>query len=421
MAYALRQHVVDECGTRQMTKDAEARLDALLRAALDLTSEHDLDQILDRMVSCAASVASARYAALGVYDSAGRIERFIHFGIDADTAARIGDLPKGRGLLGQVIVADGPIRIGDISADPRAGGFPPHHPPMRSFLGVPVRVGSRRFGNLYVTEKHGGGEFDETDERLVVTLAAFAARAIEGAMLAAAERDRAVAQSELVASEERARAQKEMLARVIEAQEAERARVARDLHDQIGQSLTSVLLGLRLVETSFRDGADPAGARARTDEVREQVAQALQEVRQLAFELRPTVLDDVGLVAAVHRLAHDFTQRFGVPVELTLDGLDDENRLPAEVETVVYRVVQEALTNVARHAEASFADVAITVDPEGVRASIADDGIGFEVGEGLLRSLGLAGMSERASLVGGCLEITSAPASGTTVVLEVPR
>lgn len=404
-----------------MTKDAASRLDALLRAALELTSEHDLDQILHRMVSCAASVAGARYAALGVYDEVGRIERFVHFGIDADTEARIGNLPEGRGLLGQVIVADDPIRIGDIATDPRSCGFPPHHPPMRAFLGVPVRVGTRRFGNLYVTEKRDSGEFDEEDERLVVTLAAFAARAIEGAVLVVAERDRATAQSELVASEERSRAQTGMLARVIDAQEAERARVARDLHDQIGQSLTSVLLGLRLVETSFRDGADPAEARARTDEVREQVAQALQEVRQLAFELRPTVLDDVGLVAAVRRLTHDLTQRFGVSIELALDGLDDESRLPPEVETVVYRVVQEALTNVSRHAEASFAAVAITVDAEGVRASIADDGIGFEVGDGLLRSLGLAGMKERASLVGGSLVITSAPAMGTTVLLEVPR
>lgn len=404
-----------------MTKDAASRLDALLRAALELTSEHDLDQILHRMVSCAASVAGARFAALGVYDGTGRIERFVHFGIDADTATRIGDLPKGQGLLGQVIVADDPIRVADIASDPRAVGFPPHHPPMHAFLGVPVRVGSRRFGNLYVTEKRGGGEFDEEDERLVVTLAAFAARAIEGAVLVAAERDRAVAQSELVASEERSRAQQEMLARVIDAQEAERARVSRDLHDQIGQSLTSVLLGLRLVDTSFRDGADPAEARARTDEVRQQVAHALEEVRQLAFELRPTVLDDVGLVAAVHRLTDDLTRRFGVPVDLTLDGLDDENRLPPEVETVVYRVVQEALTNVARHAAASVATVAITADAAGMHASITDDGTGFEVADGPLHSLGLAGMQERASLVRGRLVITSAPAMGTTVLLEVPR
>lgn len=404
-----------------MTNDGASRLDALLRAALELTSEHDLDQILDRMVSCAAAVADARFAALGVYDGTGRIERFVHFGIDAPTATRIGDLPTGRGLLGQVIVADDPIRVADITSDPRAVGLPPHHPPMHAFLGVPVRVGNRRFGNLYVTEKQGGGEFDEQDERLVVTLAAFAARAIEGALLVAAERDRALAQSKLVAAEERSRAQQEMLARVIDAQEAERARVSRDLHDQIGQSLTSVLLGLRLVDTAVRDGADPVEARARTDEVRAQVTHALDEVRQLAFELRPTLLDDVGLVAAVRRLADDLTRRFDVPVEVKLDGLDDESRLPPEVETVVYRVVQEALTNIARHAEASVATVSITADAAGTRASITDDGTGFEATDGPLHSLGLAGMQERASLVGAHLVITSEPAMGTTVLLEVPR
>lgn len=404
-----------------MAKDAASRLDALLQAALELTSEHDLDQILDRMVSCAATVAGARFAALGVYDGTGHIERFVHSGIDAETAALIGDLPTGRGLLGQVIVADDPIRIADIASDPRSVGFPPHHPPMHAFLGVPVRVGSRRFGNLYVTEKQGGGEFDEEDERIVVTLAAFAARAMEGAALVAAERDRAVARSELAAAEERARAQQEMLARVIDAQEAERARVSRDLHDQIGQSLTSVLLGLRLVDTAVRDGAEAVEARARAEEVRAQVVETLDEVRQLAFELRPTVLDDVGLVAAVHRLADDLTRRFDVPVEVELDGLDDARRLPAEVETVVYRVVQEALTNVARHAEASIATVSITAGAAGLQASITDDGTGFEVTDGPLRSLGLAGMQERASLVGGHLVITSAPAMGTTVILEVPR
>lgn len=399
----------------RLAADANPRFDALLRGALELTAEHDLDHILDRMVRCAAQVADARYAALGVYDATARIERFVHFGVDADTVARIGDDPQGRGLLGEVIVADGAIRIADLQADPRSSGFPPHHPTMRSFLGVPVRVGERRFGNLYVTEKHGGGEFDEEDERLVVTLAAFAAAAIEAALLVTTER-------ELAAAHERARAQRDMLARVIDAQEAERARVARDLHDQIGQSLTAVLLGLRLVDGSVSSGApDLAKVRAHTDEVRALVAQALDEVRQLAFALRPTVLDDVGLVAALQRLAADLAERYEVQVDLALDGLDDDTRLSSEVETVVYRVVQESLTNVARHAHSSLAAVEIAVDADGVQARIVDEGVGFEAGDGPLRSLGLAGMRERAELVGGRLDILSAPGKGTAVVLRVPR
>ncbi|MFP5327379.1 MAG: GAF domain-containing sensor histidine kinase [Acidimicrobiia bacterium] len=398
-----------------MVGNGDRRFDALLHGALELTAEHDLDHILDRMVRCAAEVAGARYAALGVYDAAGRIERFVHHGLDDETVARIGHFPEGRGLLGEVIVADGPIRLTDISADPRSCGFPANHPDMRSFLGVPVRVGERRFGNLYLTEKRDGGQFDEEDERLVVTLAAFAAAAVEAALLVSTER-------ELAAAHERSRAQQEMLARVIDAQESERARVARDLHDQIGQSLTSVLLGLRLVDGSLSNEApDVHDARTHTDEVRALVAHALDEVRQLAFELRPTVLDDVGLVAAVRRLAGDLSERFGVPIDLDLDAVDDEARLPSEIETVVYRIVQEALTNVARHAEATRASVEIAVNGDGVSVMIIDDGVGFAVGPGPLRSLGLAGMNERASLVGGRLDVASTPGEGTTVVLEVPR
>jgi signal transduction histidine kinase len=395
--------------------DSVGRLDLLLVAALELAAEHDLDHILEQTVQRAAEVAEARFAALGVYDPDGRIERFVHVGIDARTVARIGHHPQGRGLLGEVIVEDGPIRLADLGADPRSVGFPEHHPDMRSFLGVPVRLGNRRFGNLYLTEKQGGGEFDAEDERLVVTLAAFAAAAIEAAMLLDAER-------ELRTVRERAHAQSEMLGRVIEAQEAERARVARDLHDQIGQSLTSVLLGLRLVDgTLARDAPELDDARAHTAEVRALVVQALDEVRRLAFDLRPTVLDDVGLVAALRRLARGHTERNGVPVDVALDGLDDDTRLPPGIETVVYRVVQEALTNIARHAAASRADVELTVSDHRVRATVADDGVGFTVDDGLPGSLGLAGMRERASLVDGRLEIITGPGEGTTVVLEVPR
>lgn len=398
-----------------MGAEAHRRFDALLQGAAELTAENDLEHILERMVCGAAEVAGARYAALGVYDATGRIQRFVHYGVDGETVARIGRYPEGRGLLGEVVVADSPIRLADLGADPRSQGFPPHHPEMRSFLGVPVRVGNRRFGNLYLTEKLGGREFDDEDERRVVTLAAFAAFAVEAALLVSTER-------ELAAAHERTRSQREILAQVIDAQEAERARVARDLHDQIGQSLTSVLLGLRLVAGSLSGEApDLADARLRTEEVRALVAQALSEVRRLAFDLRPTVLDDVGLVAAVRRLAGDLTERYGVPVDLALDGLDDDTRLRPEAETVVYRVVQEALTNVARHAEASRAAVGLAVDGGAARATVVDDGVGFEVDGATLRSLGLAGMRERASLANGRLDIASTRGHGTTIELVVPR
>src|SRR6266540_3186071 len=366
-----------------------SRSAALLEAALALGTEHELEPVLQRIVDSAATVADARYSALGRYDEQGEIRSFVYHGIDFDTVARIGRLPRGRGLLGEVIVADGPIRLDDLRADPRCCGFPPHHPPMRSFLGVPVTSGGRRYGNLYLTDKRGGGSFDEEDERLIVALAAFAAAAIENALLVQAE--------------------------------GERARVARDLHDEIGQDLTSVLLGLRLVETSLGgEPPDVEGARKHSAELRELVTDALGDVRRLAFELRPTVLDDVGLLAAVQRLAADVAARHGLTYRVEVDGLGKAERLPAEVETVAYRVIQEAVTNVVRHARAASVRVVVTRSAGGLRVSVTDDGVGFDpagVGSG---SLGLSGMLERAALVGGAVSLTAAPRAGTTVVLEVP-
>lgn len=394
------------------------RTEVLLRAALALAAEHDLDELLGRIVAGAAEVAGARYAALGVYDEAGRLRRFLHHGLDDETVARIGARPQGQGLLRESIVAAGPVRSNDIGADRRAVGFPPHHPRMRTFLGVPVAGAGRRWGNLYLTDKVGG-PFSARDEHLVVALAAFAAAAIESAELVAAERERAAAIAELAAARERERVGADLMARVIDAQEAERARVARDLHDDVGQALTSVLLGLRLVDGSVSAGGDAEAMRARIEEVRDLVADALGAVRRLAFELRPTVLDDVGLVAALDRLMAETSARSGLSTGLELDGFEEGRRLAPELETVIYRVVQEALTNVTRHAGAARVTVRVRAEDDAVGGEIVDDGSGFDPAP-VGTSLGLAGMRERASLAGGHLDVVSSPGAGTRVVFELP-
>lgn len=391
---------------------------ALLDAALALSSEREPDEVLGLVLENARRVIGCRYAALGIYGDDGLITTFVHRGVDEATAARIGQLPRGRGLLGEVIVAEGPIRLDDLSVDPRSVGFPPHHPRMRTFLGVPVATRRRRYGNLYLTEKNGGRPFDDTDEKVAVTLAAFAAAAIETALLVSHERERAAAESELAAARERQRLQQEMIAAIIHAQEAERARVARDLHDTIGQALTSVLLGLHLVESSLQE-ADVDQARERTQEVRDLTADALRQVRALAFELRPTVLDDVGLLPALRRLAADTSERCGIHVTIASDGLGEDIRLDARVETVLYRVVQEALTNVVRHASATTVRISVIRTTAKIRAVVEDDGVGFDPAAAA-SSLGLRGMAERARLVGGTVTFDSAPGQGTTVTLEVP-
>ena len=392
------------------------RMRVLLGAALELAGPHDRDTVLQRIVEGAASVADARYAALGVYDDAGRLTTFVHHGIDEAIVKAIGHYPQGRGLLGEVIIADRPVRLDDLASHPSSCGFPPGHPGMRTFLGVPILRAGQRYGNLYLTEKADGALFDETDEALVVALAAFAAGAIETTELVAVERERA-------AAEERARARRELLGQVIAAQEAERARVSRDLHDDVGQALTSVLLGLRLVEDTLA-GPDVSGedARGRVADLRELVADGLRRTRQLAFDLRPTVLDDIGLVPALQRLREDLTARTGLLVELDTAALHAEERLPTEIETVIYRVVQEALTNVVRHAGASTASVTLSARDSQIRVFIEDDGVGFDPGQRQRRPhLGIQGMQERAELVEGSLSITSTPESGTVVLLEVAR
>jgi len=412
--FAVSQEKVD-------TDPWSARVRVLLDRALDVASEHDLKSVLQRIVEGAAEVAGAQYSALGVYDADGVIATFVHHGFNAETVAGIGNEPQGNGLLGQAIVTDRPIRVADISRDPRSCGFPEHHPPMRTFLGAPISRGGRRFGNLYLTNKRDGTEFSDDDEALVMTLAAFAASAIESAELVRVERARAEAVSGQVAAEASERARREVLSAVIAAQESERARVSRDLHDDIGQALTSVLLGLHLIESATQQGTSEGDDTSRrVDELRQLVGDALRRTRHLAFELRPTVLDDVGLAPALARLVADTSERSGVSVDAVVDSAPELARVSSEIATVVYRVVQEALTNVVRHAQATNASVAVTAAAGRLRALVEDNGIGFDPTEPALGHLGLQGMSERAEIVGGTVSVTSVPGSGTTIVLEIP-
>jgi signal transduction histidine kinase len=165
--------------------DEQARLRLLLDAVVTMAADLTLDGVLARIVSIASTVVGAQYAALGVLDAGSerRLRTFVHHGMGSEVVAEIGDLPTGHGLLGLLIDEPRSIRLHDIAAHPASYGFPEHHPPMQSFLGVPVRIRGRVFGNLYLTEKAGGGDFTETDESIVVALAAAAGVAIENARL----------------------------------------------------------------------------------------------------------------------------------------------------------------------------------------------------------------------------------------------
>jgi signal transduction histidine kinase len=240
----------------------------------------------------------------------------------------------------------------------------------------------------------GSGDlrFTEDDVRLVSALAARAAVAVDLSQ----------------------RVERDALRRVFAAQEMERRRIALELHDETGQALTSVLLGLRSVEESKSEEELRASAAA----LRELVVGALQDVRRLAVELRPKVLDDFGLVPALERLTHGFSEQTGIGVDL--EARLPRGRLPSEVETALYRIVQESLTNIVKHARAGRVSILLTRKNRSVTAVIEDDGRGFEPGDQTGPGLGLVGMRERVVLLGGRLEIESAPGAGTTLVVEVP-
>jgi signal transduction histidine kinase len=206
---------------------------------------------------------------------------------------------------------------------------------------------------------------------------------------------------------------RDALRRVVEAQEAERRRLARELHDETGQALTSILLGLKGLEEKL--GADDS--RAAVGDLRELVVSTLQDVRRLAVELRPTALDDFGLAAALERLTETFAEQSGIPVDFQ-STLSSE-RLPPEVETALYRIVQESLTNVVKHAHATRVSVLLTRKNGSVAAVVEDDGRGFDPSALTDEGFGLVGMRERVAALGGRLEVESSE-RGTTVAAEVP-
>ena len=538
----------------------ENRLRALVETGVAITSELSLDALLQRLVEAASELTGARYAALGVIDRSGSgLERFLTTGIDAETHAAIGELPRGLGILGVLIREDAALRLHSLGDDPRSVGFLPNHPPMSTFLGVPIHLRGVAYGNLYLTEKAGGEDFTEDDQELVELLASQAAVAIENARLyeaatgwsrqleslnevgnaLATETDlgrlldliarrlrelldarlvtvllpsgddelrfaavagdrpelpgakitRSTSKSGRVLERRRSersdsvlddpdvdheamrligartglwvpllvrgraigvlaahdklgadarftdtdlrlaetfatraavavdlseRIAQDSLRRVVEAQELERRRLARELHDETGQALTSILLGLKGLE----EGSKDPDSRAATEELRELVVSTLQDVRRLAVELRPSALDDFGLVAALERLAESFAEQTAISVDFQT-ALADE-RLPADVETALYRIVQESLTNVVKHARARRVSILLARKEGAVKAVVEDDGQGFDAAEQTGDGYGLVGMRERLALLGGRLEVESTRDAGTTIAAEVP-
>ncbi|HYI17115.1 MAG TPA: GAF domain-containing protein [Solirubrobacteraceae bacterium] len=547
-----------------MAAEPASRSARLLEAGRSLVSELDVEVVLERLLETARDLTGARYAAIGVLDAERRsLERFLTSGIDPAAHAAIGDLPRGRGILGLVIEDPRPLVLPDVGAHPRSYGFPAGHPPMTTFLGVPLMIRGKAWGNVYLTEKEGG-EFAPSDVEAVIVLADWAAiaidharlyhdsversreleRAVEGleattaisralgsetdlarvlelvvkrgralvrariVVLLLVEGDRLVAAGGagqigeealaavlpvegsvagavlaggrpqriadvsarfgiadealgmpgtetalLVPLRSRARSlgvlcafdrldddpefgdrEEELLllfaqsaatavatARSVEAErlrhslrsaEQERTRWARELHDETLQGLAALRM---LLQSGLRVGGDALEQAAR--QATEQVGAEIAGLRSLITELRPAALDQLGFAAALEGLALRAREVEGLAVEIVL-GVDDE-ALDPDLRTGVYRLVQEALTNVGKHARAQHVEVRIERRGEGLEVRVADDGGGFDTAAPTA-GFGVAGMHERAALMGGDLEIRSG-AGGTVVRAILPH
>jgi len=545
----------------------DQRLIRLIEVGRSLLSELDLDVVLDRVLATARDLTGAQYAALGILDERRReLAQFLTRGVDQETHRAIGDLPRGRGILGLLIEDPRPLRLSDLGDHPRSYGFPPSHPPMRGFLGVPIMIRGEAWGNLYLTEK-AGGDFDQDDEDAVVVLADWAAIAIENARLyrtvdaRRAELERAVRGFEATSTIARAvggetdlrrvlelivkrgralveardvlillaegddlcvaagagslavpegvrvpvgdspiagfmsepRAQRvadpegrigvrlstlgvpdaeaalivplvyrgaalgalmafdrltgdvgftrddeqlleafaasaatavataktveaDRLRKSIEAAEAERRRWARELHDETLQALG----GLKVMLSS-------AARLDEADEMRPAIAGAIEHVtteianlRALITELRPAALDQLGLLPALSSLLQRTESTTGLEVESDLRLADDDVRLPDELETTVYRLVQEALTNVAKHADARRVTVRVHEEAGSLDVLVADDGRGLQGGDTGGGGFGLVGMRERVELAGGELTVRGGESGGTVVRARLP-
>jgi signal transduction histidine kinase len=533
----------------------------VIEAARGIHRARTLDALLRDVVERAAGLVGARYAALGVIDPGGTyLEEFITVGVDDETRASIGDPPRGDGILGVLIGEAITLRLHDMSDDPRSVGFPPGHPPMKSFLGVPIVLRGHAFGNLYLTEKDQG-DFTEEDQQVVELLASQAAVAIESARLYDTSRrwarqldslnevgsalvaeldlerllaviadrlrelldarvviidlrlpdgslrvegasgdgaDRLIgmispegSKSQHVMSRMRServdsaledpeihpegeaqllevqsglwvplavrgepigvltavdkrgrdprfsdedlrlaeafgsraagavevtrRVSRETVRLMLQAQEAERARLSRDLHDQTGQALAALLLGLN----AARRTATLEEAHAALGDLDGLVREALADLRSIAVQLRPDALDALGLAAALERLAGTVSDDHQTEIVVTTT-LNDDHRLPAEIETAVYRIVQEAVSNACRHAHATRIDITVITRPDAVVATVEDNGDGFDPGNTTPGRLGLTGIRERASLFNGRVRIEASPGSGAAITAELP-
>lgn len=363
------------------------KLHALLDAVLVIESDLDLTTLLGRIVRAAVHLAGARYGALGVLAPDGMfLSEFVYEGMDPDAVKVIGHLPQGEGILGLLIRKPEPIRLADLNVHPASAGFPPGHPPMTSFLGVPVRVRGHVFGNLYLTDKLAAEEFSEEDEQLILALASAAGIAVENARLHARVR-------QLTLTEDR-------------------ERIARDLHDTVIQRIFAVALSLQAVEGRATDPKLGERLRYAVDDLDE----TIRQIRTTIFALEPSPASAALLRREALAVCAEASRSLGFEPAVRFEGPVDT--VPPGIGAALLASLREALSNVARHAHASHVVVTLAAVGGQVSLSVADDGVGYRPATG--GGHGLPNMADRAEALGGEFRLAGRPDGGTLLEWSVP-
>ena len=372
--------MADYASPRQLRK--------LLDAVMSITADLDLATVLERIVEAAKELAGARYAALGVLDPSGTyLSQFITVGLDEHHRKLIGELPKGHGILGLLILDPKPLRLPDLTEHPDSFGFPLNHPHMRGFLGVPLFVRGEVYGNLYLTDKEDGDGFSDIDEELAVSLAAAAAVTIDNARL----HDQIKVHSLL----------------------ADRERIAHDLHDTVIQRLFAT--GMAMQGT---------GRLTQRDDVAERIQQhiddideTIRHIRSVIFELDAPRVPGNSLRRDLLDVIAEAARGLGFDPSTHLEGPIDL-QVPPEVGVHMLAVLREALSNVARHANARKVDVRVLLGNELV-LEVQDDGVGLPA-EAPAAGSGIRNITTRATTLGGSAVLQAAHPRGTLLRWSVP-
>ena len=366
-----------------------AKLRRVLEATLLIEADLDLSTLLRHIVEEARSMTGAQYGALGVLNAdRTALSQFITVGLEPEEEERIGPRPTGRGVLGLLTSDPKSLRLSRLDTHPERHGFPPNHPPMTSFLGVPLKVRDEVYGNLYLTDKVGWTEFTADDEALIGALALAAGIAIENARLH--ERVTEVAIYE------------------------ERDRLARDLHDTVIQRLFAIGLSLQSMV------ANPTASRNadRLTATIGDIDDTIRQVRTSIFELGSDGLGR-GVRDNVLSLLEELRPVAGFEVRATFDGPVD-TAVPDVVLDHLLAVVREAVTNIGRHAEATKARVTVRVETGRCQLLVVDDGRGLAASGPGSGGLGLGNMRRRAEKLRGECTVDSPPTGGTVLIWDVP-